>query len=70
MGNTFVVPKSWADDYPELSEWVGSNAYWKVVHTTGFEPLVTLESRVRAERVDFSLHTPNWGIKVGQHSDI
>ena len=54
VGTFFVVPRSWSEDYPELAEWVGANAYWKVVHTSGFEPLVTLESRVRAERIEFS----------------
>ena len=54
VGNYFVVPRSWSEDYPELAEWAGANAYWKVVHTSGFDAMVTLESRVRAERVEFS----------------
>ena len=55
VGNFFVVPRSWEEDFPELAEWVGANAYWKVVHTSGFEALVTLESRVRAERIESPL---------------
>ena len=54
LGNTFVVPWSWAEDFPKLAEWAGANAYWKVVHTAGFEPFITLEARVRMERVEFS----------------
>ena len=54
VGNYFVIPHSWAEDFSELSEWAGCNAYWKVVHTAGFEPLITIESRVRVERVEFS----------------
>ena len=54
VGNDFVIPHSWAEDFPELSEWAGSHAFWKVVHTAGFEPIITIESRVRVERVEFS----------------
>ena len=54
LGNQFVVPWNWAEDFPELEEWSGAHAFWKVVHTAEFEPLITLESRVRVERVEFS----------------
>ena len=33
VGNDFVIPHSWAEDFPELSEWAVANAYWKIVHT-------------------------------------